>query len=82
VNIDYGFVLVPEQLTALGYQDIEWLAGMPGIRKGWHQEIVRARKGKETIVLRSGNNIVPWSTIRRVPCRNVTAEKLLKLLKF
>lgn len=87
VNIDYSFVLVPEQLSQLGYVNIEWLKGRPGYREGWGKDVVRAEKltdvGKEVVVLKSANSLVPWSTIRRVPCaHDPTAEKLIELLTF
>lgn len=87
VNINYGFVLVPEQLPQLGYGDITWLKGRSGVRQGWGKEVVRAEKtmesGKETMVLRSGNELVPWGTIRRAPCApDLTPEKLVELLTF
>lgn len=87
VNINYGFVLVPEQLPQLGYGNIAWLKGRGGVRQGWGNEVVRAEKatecGKETVILKSGNSLVPWSTIRRAPCApNLTAEKLIERLTF
>lgn len=87
VNINYGFVLVPEQLQQLGYGNIAWLKGMSGVRQGWGHEVVRAEKttesGQETVILKSGNSLVPWSTIRRAPCASdLTAEKLIELLTF
>ncbi len=88
VHINYGLlVLVPEQLESLGYGNITWLKGRPGRRRGWGDEIVRAEKatvyGTETLRLKSGNEMVPWSTIRRVPCApGLTAGELLELLTF
>lgn len=87
VNINYGFVFVPEQLSQLGYGNIAWLKGRSGVRQGWGNEVVRAEKatesGKETVILKSGNSLVPWSTIRRAPCAPaLTAEKLIELLTF
>jgi len=87
VNINYGFVIVPEQLSQLGYSNIAWLKGKGGVRQGCGNEVVRAEKatesGKETVILKSGNSFVPWSTIRRAPCAlDLTAEKLIELLTF
>ena len=87
VNINYNFMLVPEQLSRLGYVDISWLKGNADIRQGWGREVVRAKKmtesGQETVILKSGNSLVPWSTIRRVPCvSDLTADQLIKLLTF
>lgn len=83
VNIDYQFVLVPEQLDSLGYQNITWLGGRAGVREGWGSELVRAEKGDETIILKSANSMVPWINVRRVPCPNdLTVEKLIELLTF
>lgn len=83
VHINYGFAIVPEQLTTLGYDNIDWLKGTPGSRQGWGEEIVRAEKDGEILVLKSGNSMVPWSAIRRVtPETELTAEHLLELLTF
>ncbi len=87
VNIDYGFVLVPEQLTTLGYENIKWLKGKQGVREGWGHEVVYAEKttatGKESVILKSGNTLVPWSTIRRITCTPPpTADELFELLTF
>lgn len=87
VNIDYGFVIVPEQLAGLGYRNITWLKGQAGVREGWGKEVVRADRvtetGKEEVVLKSGNSLVPWSTIRRVQCPDgLDAARLNELLLF
>lgn len=87
VNINYMFVLVPEQLEQLGYGNVKWLKGSPGFRQGWGNEVVQASKetesGKEIVILKSGNSLVPWSTIRRIPCKvGLTAEKLIEYLTF
>lgn len=87
VNIDYGFVLVPEQLEQLGYENISWLKGRLGYRKDWGKDVVRAEKptdaGKEMVVLKSGNSLVPWSTIRRIPYDfDLDVAKLIGLLTF
>lgn len=80
VTINYGFCMVPEDLEREGYE-IEWLKGVPGRREGWGADIVRAVKGGETIILKSGNSLVPWSTIRRVPFDG-SVEALKGLLTF
>jgi len=87
VNINYEFVLVPEQLEALGYGNVTWLKGKAGIRKGWGEELVRAEKsninGKEMIFLESGNDFVPWATIRHIPCDyTLDTKQLLDFLNF
>lgn len=86
VNIDYAFVLVPELLKPLGYKKIRWLKGKRGRREGWGHELVRGEKstdaGTEMIMLKSGNSLVPWSTIRRVPCAWIDAKRLIELLTF
>lgn len=87
VNINYSFAIVPEQLPNLGYQNVKWLKGSPGVRKGWGNEEVYAEKetptGKEMIILKSGNSLVPWSTIRHVPyTAELTVERLIELLNF
>jgi hypothetical protein len=66
VTVDYGFVMVPEDLEREGYTDITWLKGKKGVREGWGKELIRGRKENEMIVLKSGNSMVPWSTIREV----------------
>lgn len=77
VNINYGFVLVPEQLGQL-YDTVDF-AG----RRGGGAEIeYRASKPGETLVLREGNSLVPWANIRRVECDGLTAEELANLLVF
>lgn len=83
VNIDYGFVLVPEQITALGYGNVKWIKGSPGTREGWGKEVVYADKDIEMLVLKSGNDLVPWSTIRRILCTSkLNAEQLISYLTF
>lgn len=75
VNINYGFVLVPEQLRQL-YDTVS------SRREGAEIEH-RASKPGETMVLREGNSLVPWANIRRVECDNgLTAEELTNLLVF
>lgn len=75
VNINYGFVLVPEQLRQL-YDTVS------SRREGAEIEH-RASKPGETLVLREGNSLVPWANIRRVECDNgLTAEELANLLVF
>lgn len=66
VTVDYGFDMVPEDLEKEGYKDITWLKGKKGVRKGWGNELVRGRKENEMVILKSGNSLVPWSTIRQV----------------
>ncbi len=83
VNINYGFVLVPEQLTQLGYDNVKWLKGRAGVREGWGKEVVCAEKDTEIIVLNSGNELVPWSTIRRILCTpKLNVEQLISYLTF
>lgn len=66
-TLNLGFSLVPEDLYRESYQDIEWLEGEFGERKGGLQEIVRAKKGDSTVFLRSGNDFIPWETTLRAP---------------
>jgi hypothetical protein len=80
-TIDYGFCMVPEDLKREGYKRVKWLKGVPGRREGWGAEVVRAIRGEETVVLKSGNSLVPWSTIRRVPFDG-DLEDLKGLLTF
>jgi len=75
VTIDYGFVMVPEDLEREGYSDIKWLKGKPDVREGWDEELVRGKKSDEIIMLKSGNSLVPWSTIRQVKVPESVREK-------
>ncbi len=77
VNIDYGYSMVPEDLYREGYEDIIWLKGDLGERKGWGNEIVRGRKGDGTVVLKSANSLVPWSTTLRAPIRRLASPTML-----
>ncbi|MDD2823176.1 MAG: hypothetical protein PHQ59_03770 [Candidatus Daviesbacteria bacterium] len=61
VDINYGFVLVPEDLDREGYQNVKFLKGQ------WGNEIIRGQKGDSTVILKSGNSLVPWSTILHAP---------------
>lgn len=76
VNMDYGFSMVPEDLHREGY-DVKWLKGEYGERQGWGNEIVRGKKGDSTIILKSGNSIVPWSTILNAPVSGLTSPETL-----
>lgn len=67
ININYGFVLVPEDLDREGYGGVSFLKGDWGIREGGGRELVRGQRGDSTIILQSGNSLVPWSTILRAP---------------
>jgi hypothetical protein len=73
--------MVPEDLTTEGYT-VKWKAGTPGVPEGWGDEQVVDTKGSETIHLRSGNAMEPWSTIRRmdVPVEMSRANRLGQLL--
>lgn len=75
VHIDYGFVLVPEQLAALGYTLPSHLS-QP-------RDLLLARKGDEMLALKRGNSMVPWASIRRLPWSGpLTETDLLELLTF
>lgn len=85
-TINYGFCMVPEDLEREGYEQIEWLKGVPGRREGWGADTVRAVKDDEIVILKSGNSLVPWGmvpwgTIRRVPFDG-SVEILKGLLTF
>jgi hypothetical protein len=88
VNINYGFVVVPEQLEQLGYTNVTWLKGQPGERQGWDNERLFAEKetenGKEVLFLKSANSLVPWVAIRRIPnpSGELTPEQLETMLTF
>lgn len=57
---------VPEDLEKEGYDEITWLRGRPGVRMGHGDDAVRAKKGDETVLLESGNGLVPWTTTRQL----------------
>jgi hypothetical protein len=90
VNITYGIslVIVPEQMEQLGYADITWLKGEPGVRQGWDNEHVSGVKeteaGREILFLRSCNSMVPWNATRRIPIPSgvITPEQIDELLTF
>lgn len=83
MTIDYGFVMVPEDLEREGYENIAWLKGRAGTRLGWGNELVRAETVGEIVLLKSGNSIVPWSTIRQreVPESKRNREGLVKIVR-
>jgi len=81
VHIDYGFVLVPEELGKENYQNIEWLQGKEGTREGWGRELVMAQRDNQEIALISANKIVPWSTIVKTNIqKEMTPEELQVLV--
>lgn len=78
--VDIGFEtvsLVPEDLYNEGYNNVEWVKGEMGERKGWGNEIVRAKKGDSTVILKSGNSLVPWVTILKAPVGNISSPEIL-----
>lgn len=76
VNIDYGYSMVPEDLYREGYEDITWLKGDLGEREGWDNEIVRGKRGDSTVILKSANSLVPWSTILRAPVGKLSSSAM------
>lgn len=87
VHVDYGFVVTPAQLEPLGYENIRWIKGSPDNYLGWGNEIVLAQRDLpenqiEHLLLRSGNQLVPWAAIRRLPTRALTTQALLDYLTF
>jgi hypothetical protein len=91
VHVDYGFVMMPAQLRDLGYEDIRWIKGSPDSCLGWGNEVVLASRRHpehqiEHLLLRSGNQLVPWAAIRRIPIGDqtdpLTTQTLLDLLTF
>ena len=62
---------------------VEWLKGNAGTRQGWGNELVRAEKDGEIIMLKSGNSIVPWSTIRQLEVSESdrNSEGLVKIVR-
>ena len=77
VNINYGFSMVPEDLYREGYNDVSWLKGDLGERKGWGNEIVRGKRGDSTVVLKSGNSLVPRTTTLRAPTGRIASPSVL-----
>lgn len=88
VNVDYGFIMTPTQLEALGYKNIHWIKGSPNNYLGWGDEVVLSSQQLpdnrvEHLLLRSGNQMVPWAAIRRIPTDGaLTTQVLLSLLTF
>ena len=88
VNVDYGFIITPTQLETLGYRDIRWIKGLPDNYLGWGNEVVLSSRRLadnrvEHLLLRSGNQMVPWAAIRRIPTDGaLTTQVLLSLLTF
>jgi hypothetical protein len=82
INIDYGFVIVPEQLITLDYSNIEYIKGSQEIQEGWGGTEIYAKKDNEEIILKSGNSLVPWSSIRRISVEDLNVETVLKYLTF
>ena len=87
INVDYGFLMTPTQLESLGYRDIRWIKGSPNNYLGWGNEAVFASRRLpdnrvEHLLLRSGNQMVPWAAIRRVPVNGLTVQALLDFLTF
>jgi len=77
ICIDYGQSMVPEDLYREDYQNICWLKGDLGERKGFGNEVVRGQKGDSTVILKSGNSVVPWSTILSLPASRLTSPEML-----
>lgn len=88
LTIEYGFVLVPEQLSQLDYTDYGGSVSIDRPRIGSDVEVVWGEKttsqGSELLLLKSGNRLVPWSTIRhfsQLP-KNLNMEHLKAFLTF
>lgn len=75
VDIDLGFSMVPEDFYKENYKNITWLKGQRGKRQGWGHELIRAQKGDATVILKSGNSLVPWSTIMRTETKNMKSPE-------
>jgi len=82
ININYGFVIVPEQLESLGYTNIKYIKGNKEKQDGWGNTVIYACKGSEEIILKSGNSLVPWSTIRRIPTDRLDGKDINNYLIF
>jgi len=84
VSVSYEtFAMVPEDLAREGYQNITWLKGGPDKREGWGNELVKAEKPGETIMLRSANSVVPWVTVRQldIPASKQNKEDIYELVQ-
>ncbi|MBI4177192.1 MAG: hypothetical protein HY516_02395 [Candidatus Aenigmarchaeota archaeon] len=66
---------VPERLEKEGYSEIEWLKGRPGVRIGYGDDVVRAKKGNEVILVESANGLVPWTVTRQVQLPRTAMRK-------
>ena len=82
VHIAYDFtILTPALLEAEGYKDIYYVEGNPQYVSSFGGTVVHAKKEQEEILLKSGNSLVPWVNIRKVPVTSeLTVEKILKEL--
>lgn len=76
ITIQFNNVLVPQQLSALGYA-IKWLKGNENERNCWGDQLVQGTKKDEYVFLQSANSLVPWITIRHFPYKNQSIEEIL-----
>lgn len=79
VTVEMGFVVIPENLRAMGFNMPSWMLGNEGVREGWGREAVYANRtlpdGRlEEVVLVSANSLVPWVCYRKQPL--LAGEKL------
>lgn len=81
VTVEFGFVMVPEDLDREGYSQIEFLKGEWGNRDGYGKELVRGFKGDSTVFLKSGNSLVPWSTFLHIPVRTTSPQVLSDFIR-
>lgn len=78
LDICFDFTqLVPEDLYREGYEDIKWIKGDLGERKGFGQDLVRGSKGSSIVYLESAGNLVPWSTIVHTPMTKISSARVL-----
>ena len=61
---------------------MKYLKGNQETREGFGRTEIYAKKDDEEIILKSGNSLVPWSSIRRIPVNNLTVENILEYLHF
>lgn len=85
VHVEYDFtVLTPALLETEGYTDIRYVKGNAAYRQSFGGTVVYAKKENEELILNSGNSLVPWSNIRKIPIMGeLTVEEVLnKMLVF
>lgn len=83
LTINYDLLhTIPNDLEREEYFGVTWLKGEPGRRIGWGEELVYARKPGEEIMLKSGNSIVPWITVKQSEISNLSKADIIKKIQL